>query len=363
MGQAKTGFIGIGTMGWPMAANLVKGGCEVLVYDSNRAQVDKFCLEHPTARAASSLADIAAQDFVVTMLPTGQIVHEVLVRAEQGAFFNAVKRGTIVIDMSSSEPTGTQALARLFAQKGVAFIDAPVSGARPRAITGTLTIMIGGDDKAAIEKAKPVLAKMGERLFDTGGSGTGHAVKALNNFLGATAFAATSEAVLIAQRFGLDTRTLIDIVNVSTGRSFISEIVMKEHVLDEKYGTGFALGLLAKDVKIAADLGEAVKLDAPLSRLVRERWAGARDAVGYNADNTEAIKSWNEDLSGQKRSQAWPNLSQTRCKRAPARPSNGATRSTKPSTNSRSSSCSIFRKSSAPWRCSSWAGSWQPRWR
>jgi 3-hydroxyisobutyrate dehydrogenase len=296
MSNIKAGFIGIGTMGWPMAANLVKAGFAVTVYDSSAAQVERFCAEHPAARAAQGLADIAAQDFVITMLPTGQIVQEVLVREAQGAFINAVKSGTIVIDMSSSEPTGTQVLAKIFAQKGVAFVDAPVSGARPRAITGTLTIMIGGDDKAAIAKAKPVLAKMGERLFDTGGSGTGHAVKALNNFLGATAFAATAEAVLIAQRFGLDTRTLIDIVNVSTGRSFISDVVMKEHVLDEKYATGFALGLLAKDVKIAADLGEAVHLDAPLSRLVRDRWQQARDTIGYNADNTEAIKSWNEDL-------------------------------------------------------------------
>lgn len=302
MSKVRTGFIGIGTMGWPMAANLVKGGCEVTVYDSNPGQVERFCQEHTAARAAKGLADIAAQDFVVTMLPTGQIVHEVLVRGEQGAFLNAVTSKTIIIDMSSSEPTGTQVLAKIFAQKGVPFIDAPVSGARPRAITGTLTIMIGGDDKAAIEKSKPVLAKMGDRLFDTGGSGTGHAVKALNNFLGATAFAATSEAILIAQRFGLDTRTLIDIVNVSTGRSFISDVVMKEHVLDEKYATGFALGLLAKDVKIAADLGEAVNLDAPLSRLVRERWTSARDVVGYNADNTEAIKSWNKDLPGKDRS-------------------------------------------------------------
>jgi 3-hydroxyisobutyrate dehydrogenase len=296
MSVLRAGFIGIGTMGGPMAANLVKGGVALSVYDSNPEQVAAFCREHPSARAAHGLADIAAQDFVVTMLPTGQIVHEVLVNAAQGAFFNSVRSGTVVIDMSSSEPTGTQALAKLFAPKGVAVIDAPVSGARPRALAGTLTIMIGGDDQDAIARAKPLLAKMGERLFDTGGSGSGHAVKALNNFLGATAFAATSEAVLVAKRFGLDTRTLIDIVNVSTGRSFISDIVMKEHVLDEKFATGFALGLLAKDVKIAADLGAAVNLDTPLLRLVSERWAQARDAVGYNADNTEAIKSWDVDL-------------------------------------------------------------------
>ncbi|HEY0961165.1 MAG TPA: NAD(P)-dependent oxidoreductase [Pseudomonadales bacterium] len=298
MSAPRAGFIGIGTMGWPMAANLVKGGVELTVYDSNAAQVAAFCNEHPSAHAAQTLADIAAQDFVVTMLPTGQIVHEVLVRADQGAFFANVRSGTVIIDMSSSEPTGTQALARLFAAKGVAFVDAPVSGARPRALAGTLTIMIGGDDREAIAKAKPLLAKMGERLFDTGGSGSGHAVKALNNFLGATAFAATSEAVLVAQRFGLDTRTLVDIVNVSTGRSFISDVVMKEHVLDGKFATGFALGLLAKDVKIAADLAEAVRLDAPLLKLVSERWASARDAIGYDADNTEAIKSWDTNLHG-----------------------------------------------------------------
>src|SRR5690606_35398043 len=147
------GFIGIGTMGWPMASNLVKAGFDMVIHDANPEQVQKFCAEHPTVHAAQDLADFAAQDFVITMLRTGQIVHDVLVQAEQGAFFKAVKRSTIVIDMSSSEPTGTQALAKLFAQKGVAFIDAPVSGARPRAITGTLTIMIGGDDAAAIENA------------------------------------------------------------------------------------------------------------------------------------------------------------------------------------------------------------------
>lgn len=296
MSTLRAGFIGIGTMGGPMAANLVKGGVELTVYDNNAGQLAAFCAQYPQARAAQGLADIAAQDFVITMLPTGQIVHEVLVQAEQGAFCENVRSGTVVIDMSSSEPAGTQALAKLFASKGVAFIDAPVSGARPRAIAGTLTIMIGGDDRDAIARAKPLLAMMGERLFDTGGSGTGHAVKALNNFLGAAAFAATSEAVLIAKRFGLDTHTLIDIVNVSTGRSFISDVVMKDHVLDGQYATGFALGLLAKDVKIAADLGAAVNLDAPLLRLVAERWAQARDEVGHGADNTEAIKSWDRNL-------------------------------------------------------------------
>jgi 3-hydroxyisobutyrate dehydrogenase len=293
---AKVGFIGIGTMGWPMAANLVKAGHHVTVYDADATRVAQFSTEY-AASAAVNLEDIARQDLIITMLPTGQIVEEVLARAEGGAFLQHAKAGTIVIDMSSSEPAGTQALAKILADHKVILLDAPVSGAVQRARLGTLTIMIGGADKLAIERAKPVLSGMGERLFETGGSGSGHAVKALNNYIAATAYTATAEAVLIARRFGLDPGILIDIVNVSTGKSFISDIVMKEHVLDEKFATGFAMGLLAKDVKIAADLGETVKLDAPLSRLIRERWALASDRLGYGADHSEAIKVWTDDIA------------------------------------------------------------------
>lgn len=288
------GFIGIGNMGWPMASNLVKAGFKVSVHDADPQRAAAFASEFQAA--APGLAQLAACEVIVTMLPNGHIVREALLEADDGAFFRHVSHGTIVVDMSSSEPTGTRELARKLLEKGVTLIDAPVSGAVPRATTGTLTIMIGGDDPLAIEQVKPVLLAMGNRLFDTGGSGCGHAAKALNNYLGATAFAATSEAVLIAKRFGLDPRTLIDIINVSTGKSFISEVVMKEHVLDEKFATGFKLGLLAKDVKIAEGLGQSVGLDAPLLRLVNERWALAQQRIGYDADNSEAIKGWQDSL-------------------------------------------------------------------
>ncbi len=285
------GFIGIGTMGWPMAANLVKAGFAVTVFDLSPDRSQDFIRDH-AAKATTSLADIAKQDAIVTMLPTGKIVREVLVNGQQGAFLQNAKAGTLVIDMSSSEPTLTRQLAAHLAQTGVILLDAPVSGAEPRAKAGTLAIMIGGDDQAAIEAAKPVLNAMGNRLFVTGNCGSGHACKALNNLLGATAFAATSEAVLIAERFGLDPRILVDILNVSTGKSFISEVVMKEHVLDGKFATGFKLGLMAKDVQIAADLAEAVGLDAPVTHMVNQRWAEALGKLGFDADNTEAIKSW-----------------------------------------------------------------------
>ena len=288
----KLGFIGIGTMGWPMAANLVKAGFAVTVFDLSEARGRDFVRQHPAAIATMALVDMAEQDIVVTMLPTGRIVSEVLLAGQKSAFLLNVKAGTIVIDMSSSEPTGTRELAAKLAGKGAILLDAPVSGAEPRAKAATLTIMIGSDNSAAVERARPVLAAMGNRLFVTGGSGSGHACKALNNLLGATAFAATCEAVMIAERFGLDPTVLVDILNVSTGKSFISEVVMKDHVIDGKFATGFKLGLMAKDVQIAADLADAVGLDAPVTHLVNQRWAQALGRLGFDADNTEAFKDW-----------------------------------------------------------------------
>ena len=288
----KLGFIGIGTMGWPMAANLVKAGFAVTVFDLSEARGRDFVRQHPAAIATMALVDMAEQDIVVTMLPTGRIVSEVLLAGQKSAFLLNVKAGTLVIDMSSSEPTGTRELAAKLAGKGAILLDAPVSGAEPRAKAATLTIMIGSDNSAAVERARPVLAAMGNRLFVTGGSGSGHACKALNNLLGATAFAATCEAVMIAERFGLDPTVLVDILNVSTGKSFISEVVMKDHVIDGKFATGFKLGLMAKDVQIAADLADAVGLDAPVTHLVNQRWAQALGRLGFDADNTEAFKDW-----------------------------------------------------------------------
>jgi 3-hydroxyisobutyrate dehydrogenase len=285
------GFIGIGTMGWPMAANIHKAGLPLRVHDSDEARVRAFCKEHGGAEGGS-LGEVAGQEVVVTMLPTGRIVREVLTEAAGGEFARQVRPGTLVIDMSSSEPTGSRVLAGWLAARGVVFVDAPVSGAEPRARAGTLTIMIGCDDSSVLPKARQVLATMGNRLFETGGCGSGHACKALNNLLGATAFAATSEAVLIAERFGLDPAVLVDILNVSTGKSFISEVVMKEHVLERKYATGFKMGLMAKDVQIAADLAAAVGLAAPVTQLVNQRWQQALEQQGFDADNTEAIKFW-----------------------------------------------------------------------
>jgi 3-hydroxyisobutyrate dehydrogenase len=291
----RVGFVGIGNMGTPMAGHIVKAGHDVTVFDTDPQRAAAFASEHG-CHAARTLAELSSAEFVITMLPDGHVVRSVMLEAGAGGLAAHLDPGAIVIDMSSSDPVGTRALGAELEARSIVLLDAPVSGAVPRASVAKLAIMIGGDDPAAIERAKPLLRCMGDRLFDTGSLGTGHAMKALNNFIAATAYAASAEALLIGKRFGLDQATMIDIINASTGRNFITELVMKEHVLSGKFATGFALGLLAKDVRIAADLGEAVKLDAPVSRLVRERWALARDRLGPTKDNSAAILGWDDDL-------------------------------------------------------------------
>ena len=290
----RVGFIGIGHMGWPMAANLVrKGGFSVTVHDLDAERASRFAREHGCA-AASGLEGLAECDTVVTMLPTGRDVRQVL--TQDKGLAASLRRGALVIDMSSSDPVGTRELGPALAERGIVLVDAPVSGAVPRAITGTLAIMIGCNDPEVLERAKPVLLAMGERLFEVGSLGSGHAMKALNNLIAGAGFAVVCEAMLIGKRFGLDPTTMMDVLNASTGRNFATEVIMKEHVIGERYASGFSVGLLAKDVKIAADLGHAVRLDAPLTRLVSERLMYARDRLGADRDNSAAILAWNEDL-------------------------------------------------------------------
>jgi 3-hydroxyisobutyrate dehydrogenase len=287
-------FIGVGAMGAPMAACIARAGHTVTVYDSSHERARNVAAQH-RCHVAERIDDLPVADFVVTMLPTGQIVRDLYLRE---GLAQRLRRGAIAIDMSSSSPTGTRELGAALATSGITLLDAPVSGGVPRAVQGTLTIMIGGDDKGEIERARPLLRTMGDRLFDTGVLGSGHAMKALNNFVAAASFAACAEALLAGQRFGLDPRRMVEILNVSTGRNFHTDLVLLEHVVGGKFASGFQLGLLAKDVRIAADLARDVGLDAPLVHLVSQRFAAASDALGYTRDHTEAIKAWDANSVG-----------------------------------------------------------------
>jgi 3-hydroxyisobutyrate dehydrogenase len=294
----RIGFIGLGNMGTPMAANLVRGGHAVMAYDIAGARAQQFAQAH-AARATDSLAELAAHaEMVITMLPTSREVREALVEAQGGALVANLRRGTIIIDMSSADPVATRTLGGELAKRGIVLVDAPVSGGVPRAKDGTLAIMIGGD-AAAVAAVKPVLGAMGKNLFEVGSLGCGHAMKALNNFLAATSSAAASEAIVIGRKFGLDPAVMTDVINSSTGRSFVSESLIKQHVLSGVFGTGFALGLLAKDVKIAADLGRQIGIDAPVGRLVSSLWSEARDALGGEQDHSRAWEHWEKKANSE----------------------------------------------------------------
>ena len=201
--------------------------------------------------------------------------------------------GGLVLDMSSSEPVGTRALGEALAERGIALVDAPVSGGVEKARDGTLAIMIGADDAAAAERAEPVLRAMGDRLFRAGPLGAGHAAKALNNYAAAAAFTAAAEALIVGEAFGLERETLLTIINNSSGPQLqFGSADPKQEVLPRTFATGFKLGLMAKDVAIAADLADALGADAPLSRDMKARWGEASDALGADADFTRAVTLW-----------------------------------------------------------------------
>ena len=284
------GFVGLGAMGFPMATRIAAAGETPTVFDLDAAAAQRLATT-ASVRVAQNRDDFRALDVVVTMLPTGAIVREVL--TGPNGIASVLSAGALIIDMSSSEPEGTRALGAELKAKGIALVDAPVSGGVPRATDGTLTIMIGGES-ADIQRARPVLELMGKRLFEVGALGAGHAMKALNNYVSAAAFQATSEALLIGKRFGIDPTQLIDILNVSTGRNFHSELSMKDHVIAGRHAAGFLLALAAKDVRIAAGLAASMKIDAPMLKLSAAQMSAASEQLGPKADVTEAIKAWGQ---------------------------------------------------------------------
>jgi 3-hydroxyisobutyrate dehydrogenase len=272
-----------------MAANIARAGHEVFVHDSDSTKAAAVAARIG-ARALTGLAEIASVEIVVTMLPDGKVVRSVALGENGIAAFG--KPGTIVIDMSSSQPLITRETGAALALKGITLIDAPVSGGVERAIKGTLTIMIGADDTAAIGKARTILSSMGNTFFEVGTLGSGHAAKSLNNVVAASNFAVLAEAMRVAERYGINPETLVSVISTSTGQSFMSNVAMKHTVLSQTYNSGFKVGLLAKDVSIAAELSNDLGCTTPFMSLAQQRWQWARDVLGPDEDNTRAYLAW-----------------------------------------------------------------------
>lgn len=288
-GKPVVGFIGLGTMGHPMVTNVVKEGFDTIVYDVDATTTHRVAGELG-AEGAASVAGLARSDVIVLMLPTSAIVRSVLV-GEDGKPNPALRAGTVIVDMSSSDPVETVETGRILAQAGLPMVDAPVSGARERAIAGTLAIMLGADDDDAAERAVPVIDAMSQRIFRTGKLGTGHAMKALNNFVAAAAYTAASEALVAGERFGLDRSRMVEIFNASTGQSFVTTHVLQPNIVDGAFASGFALPLMTKDVRIARSLQEAVGHDAPVCKAVTDALGDALEELG-NVDHTVAYTFW-----------------------------------------------------------------------
>jgi 3-hydroxyisobutyrate dehydrogenase len=294
----KVGFIGLGNMGQPMAARLLEAGFALTVLDADEKAQQAFVDEYG-GNPASSLSALASEsDAVITMLPDGHVVRRVVLgEGEEGddRLLGSMRQGAILIDMSSSSPTGTQALGKILAQHGIFMLDAPVSGGVSRAENGTLAIMVGGD-AAVVKGCRPLFEAMGERLFETGALGSGHAMKALNNLVSAAGLIAAAEALLIGHRFGLEPTVMIDILNASTGRNNSTENKFKQHILSRAFNSGFSLDLMVKDLTTAVDLARETRTPAVFSAACRELWAAALSRLENEADHTAVVR-WFEEMA------------------------------------------------------------------
>jgi 3-hydroxyisobutyrate dehydrogenase len=288
------GVIGIGRMGWPMAACLCRAGFSVMVADLDPTRVERFIAEHG-GHAAVSNRDAADQaDFVITVLPTSAQVADVVARGE-ASVLAGLRPGSVVIEMSSGHPSVTRELAQRVAELGSHMIDAPVSGGVARARSGTLAIMAGGE-VTAIDRALPVLEAMGT-VLRTGGIGSGQAMKALNNLVSAAGFLIGIEALLAGKRYGLDPATMVDVLNQSSGTSNSSQRKFKQFVLSRRFDSDFGLDLMVKDVSIALDVARETATPTPFAALCRELWAAAAATLGPGQDHT-AMARFSERLAG-----------------------------------------------------------------
>lgn len=275
--------IGLGNMGRPMAACLTRAGYHVTGFDMSEAARSRFAAEGGEAAATAEVA-VASAAVIITLLPDGKIV-----RAALEAIKAHLKPGTVIIDMSSSAPLGTSKLGEELIAAGLEFIDAPVSGGVKRAIDGTLAIMAGGA-RSTIDRVDPVLAAMGKSVFRTGPLGSGHAAKALNNYVSAAGLAAAVEAIAIAEKFGLEPAVLVDVLNASTGRNNSTENKLKQFVIANSFTSGFSMALMAKDIRTADDLAHEIGVAAPLADQVADLWDAALKTLGKDADHTEIGK-------------------------------------------------------------------------
>lgn len=283
----KIGFIGLGNMGAPMAANLLKAGHSLIAFDVVQAALDKIAAQG--ARTAASPKALAAEgvDMVVTMLPSS--IHAKAVYLGEDGVLASVKTGVLLVDCSTIDPFTTKEIAAAAAQQGNPMVDAPVSGGTGGAEAGTLTFMVGGA-ASDFERVKPVLAAMGKNIVHCGPVGSGEAVKLCNNMLLGISMAGVAEAMSLGVAFGLDPKVLAGIINTSSGRCWSSDTynpypgVMENVPAARGYTGGFGASLMLKDLGLATDAARLARQPVMLGAVAQQlyqmmstRGAGNKD--------------------------------------------------------------------------------------
>ncbi len=298
--MATIGFIGLGNMGAPMAANLIKAGHRVIGYDINPASMQQLAtVGGGVATSAAEAARGAA--FVITMLPAGEHVRDVWLH--QGGLIEAVQgEKPLLIDCSTIDVESARAVTAAAEKAGLQMLDAPVSGGTAGAAAGTLTFMVGGSE-AAFEHGRPILAAMGRNIFLAGGPGAGQAAKICNNMMLAINMVGVSEGFLLAQKLGLDWDKLHAITSTATSQSWaLSNYCPAPGVVpaapsNRDYAPGFMAALMLKDVKLSQAAAEATGSPTPLAAHALEFYQAVVDA-GDGAKDFSVVFRW---LAGQKR--------------------------------------------------------------
>lgn len=292
--MTKIGFVGLGIMGRPMARNLIKAGHELVVADINPDAVDELVAEG--AASASSPAEVASQvEVLITMLPNSPHVEQVVLGPT--GVLEGAKNGLIYVDMSSIAPGTAQKVAKACAEKGIKVLDAPVSGGEPKAIDGSLAIMVGGPEDV-FKQVEPLLFSMGATVVLVGDVGTGNITKLANQIIVGVNIAAMSEALTLAAKAGADPAKVVDAI--AGGLAGSTVLNMKAPmVLEGNYNAGFRIELHIKDLHNALQTGKEVKCPVPMSSRVLDMMKSLA-ADGHQTDDHGGLIQYYEKEAGVK---------------------------------------------------------------
>jgi 3-hydroxyisobutyrate dehydrogenase len=277
------GLVGVGALGSAVASRIAGAGFELLIYDCDGDRAGAVA-EAVGARAIAAPAGLSDASVVVLLLPDSSAV-EGVVLGDDG-LLTLLRPGSFVLDMGSSDPRSTVAIAQTASEAGLEYVDSPVSGGVSRARAGDLAIMFGGS-ASQLELLRPLLRTVGSTVVETGAVGSAHAMKALNNLLSAIGLVGALEVVEVGRRFGLDPRAMLDVLNRSSGKNNATEAKIAQYVLNETYSAGFALRLMLKDVRTAISLARELDAATPLGDACLEIWAAAADVLPPDADHTQ----------------------------------------------------------------------------